>query len=155
MEILLTKLPGGGLVPGDEIATEYLQRVKSGTVLRADVKRMRNARFHRKFHAMVRFAYDQWEPGDDAEWRGVKVEKSYDRFYKDAIIMAGFYEPVFNIKGDLRMEAKSISFANMDEDEFEQVYTRVLDKLIEIVLRHKGYNRQKVNDIIDQLAQFG
>lgn len=155
MEILLTKVPGGGLVACDEASADFLHKIKSGVVLRADVKRMRNARFHRKFHAMVRFCYDQWEPGDDAEWRGVKVEKSYDRFYKDAIIMAGYYEPVFNIKGELRMEAKSISFANMDEDEFEGLYGAVLDKLIEIVLKHKGYNRQRVNDIVDQLAQFG
>ena len=60
-ELALIRTPQG-LVPATEADREQLYKLKTGQVLHGKFTKMRNARFHGKFFAMLDLAYDYWEP---------------------------------------------------------------------------------------------
>ena len=151
MELLLTKTPQGYLIPSDEAEAEKMKRFKVGGTIRAKVAQMRNYKFHKKFFAMLDVGFDAWEPSEK-EHKGLPVQKNKERFRKDCIIAGGFYEPVVNLRGEVRAEAKSISFASMEEEEFEKVYSAVADVILQRVLRN--YTRADLDRVVHQILGF-
>lgn len=150
-EALLRKVQGGALIPADDESAEALMRVKSGDLVRVKWAQPRNVKFMRKFFAMLNVGFEAWEPPAQ-EYRGLPVQKNFERFRKDVVIAAGFYDPVANLKGEVRAEAKSISFANMTEDEFEKVYSTVANVLLQKVLRN--YTRDDLDRVVEELMRF-
>lgn len=140
------------LVPHDEAAVAFIQKMKSGEVTRAEIRRLRNQKFHRKYFALLDFAFDQWEPSGELQYKGMPVAKNRERFRKDLIILAGFFESTVNLRGDVRLEAKSISFAQMDEVEFEQLYNATVDVVLRRILTR--YTREDLDEVINQLLRF-
>lgn len=63
--------------------------------------------------------------------------------------MAGFYVQTWNLKGQVRIEAKSLSYANMEQDEFEQAYKALINAAIKHV-----FNNTKDENTINQLYSF-
>lgn len=51
-----------GLVPATEADRELVSKWKAGQVVHGKFTRMRNARFHGKFFAMLDLAWEYWEP---------------------------------------------------------------------------------------------
>lgn len=51
-----------GLVGATDADRELIGKIKYGAMLHGDFKKMRNARFHGKFFALLALAYDYWEP---------------------------------------------------------------------------------------------
>jgi hypothetical protein len=151
MEVLLIKTPQGTFIPFDDDQSEACKRFKAGSTIRAQISAMRNYKFHKKFFAMLDVGFDAWEP-PESEHRGLPVQKNRERFRKDCIIAAGFYEPVANINGDVRAEAMSISFASMDDGEFERVYSAVADVILQRVLRN--YTRADLDNVVDRMMGF-
>ncbi len=133
---------------------EFVEGLKAGEVIGCEGKRARNYQFLKKYMAMLTLAYDYWEPGE-GDYKGQAIEKNFDRFRKDVQILAGYGEPVWNIRGELRMESKSISFGRMHQETFDKLYNAVLTVLLRMVLGAKGFTAQAVNDLVDQLADFG
>jgi len=150
MEIDLIRTPSG-FTPASEEDFDACLKFKVGNEVRADIVQPRNVGFHRKFFAMLKVGFDAWEP-PEKEFRGLPVQKSFDRFRKDCTIAAGFYEPVANLKGEVRAEAKSISFASMDEAEFEKVYSAVANVLLQRVLTN--YTRADLDRVVDEIIRF-
>jgi hypothetical protein len=150
-EIILTKAANGTLVPVDPQAAEYIAKLKLGAGVSATVKKHRNPRFHRKYFALLNLAYEAWEPADK-EFRGMPVQKNFDRFRKDVIIAAGFYDVVVNINGDVRAEAKSINFSSMDDAEFSDLYSKTVDVVLNRFLTN--YSRDDLDNVIDQILSF-
>lgn len=142
-----------GWIPASPESQEYHAKQKLGAMARAKFVNIRNVKLHRKFFALLNLGFDYWEVADQ-EYKGEKVAKSFERFRKDVIILAGFYEPTFNVRGEVRLEAKSISFAHMDETEFENLYSTVVNVLLDRVLRAKGFSRETVDEVVDQLCAF-
>jgi hypothetical protein len=69
------------------------------------------------------------------------------------LILAGFYEQTFTLKGELKLEAKSIKFAKMEQDEFEDLYSKTINVLLEHVFtNYKG--RAEVDHVIEQILNF-
>lgn len=114
----------------------------------------RNQKFHRKFFAMLNFAFDAWEPNRKRKtYKGRAVTKNFERFRKDVLILAGFYEQTFDLRGRMTLEAQSISFANMDDAEFELVYSAVADVILgEILTGYAG--REELDRVVDQMMGF-
>ena len=114
----------------------------------------RNSKFHRKFFAMLNFAFDAWEPERKRKtYKGRPVAKNFERFRKDVLIMAGFYDQTFDLQGRMTLEAHSISFSNMDDMEFERVYSAVADVILDHVLT--GYSgREELDRVVDQMVGF-
>lgn len=140
------------LVPYDEAAATFIAKMKSGELAHTDLKRVRNYKFHKKYFALVSFAFDQWEPQDGLTYLGMPVMKNKERFRKDVAILAGFFETTVNLKGEVRLEAKSISFAQMDEIEFEALYSNTINVILSRILT--SYTRADLNEVVEQLLRF-
>ena len=154
MNCFFTKTLSGALAPADSETAAFLARLKLGQGLRAEVKRARNILFHRRMFALLNFAFDLWDcPA--LEYQGQLVAKNFDRFRKDITILAGFFDTVTNLRGEVRLEAKSLAFHNMGEEEFERVYKAVLGVVWDRILRSKGYESpEKVDAIVHELLRF-
>lgn len=150
-EIILIKTPAGSLIPADPQATEYLAKLKVGQGVKSKVTKVNNPAFHRKMMALFNLAFDAWEP-EVKTYKGVTVEKQFDRFRKDLTILAGFYDASYAINGDVRLTAKSLSFENMDQAEREQVYSAVLNVILQRILTN--YTQDDVERVLDQVLAF-
>lgn len=160
-EINLVKLPDGGLKgmsDRDQLAyNRFRSRLKNahpGEVIEIEAKLPRNSRFHRKFFALLNLGFEHWEPGrKHKQYKGMPVAKNFDHFRKEVTIIAGFYEQTFDLDGNMKLEAKSISFASMEEPEFEEVYSAVMNVLLDKVFsRYSG--RAEVDQIIEKIMGF-
>lgn len=150
-ELVLTKAPNGTLVPADPQAAEYIAKLKLGAGVRATVKQQRNPRFHRKFFALLNVAFDAWDPVE-ATYKGQAVGKNFEQFRNDITVLAGFYEMAVNLRGETRLTAKSISFANMSQDEFDELYNATVNVILARVLTN--YTRDDLDAVIDRLTGF-
>ena len=152
--LALQKTPGGVLVPADQPTIDEIGKLKLGHGLIGEFKRARNIRFHRKVMALFGFAYDMWD-APELQYKGEVVNKTFNGFRKDLTILAGHYEARTNLRGDVRLEAKSLSFASMEEDEFEKVFRDLLNTIWRRVLRSRGYESPEAVDyILEELMRF-
>jgi hypothetical protein len=138
-------------IPVDLVSAEAMEKMPPNTEFKAELTRPRNLGFHKKFFALVNVAFDAWEMPVN-EYKGVQIEKNLDRFRKDLLIMAGYGYPVVNIKGDVRFEAESMSFGSMGQDEFEALYSRVIDVVLQKVLRN--YSREDLDAQVNRILGF-
>ncbi len=140
-----------GLVPYTSADIEWFDKLKIATIVHGEFKKVRNPRFHRKFFALLNLGYEYWEPGEiDTKW-GVP-QKNFDTFRENITVLAGYGEPVFNIDGTFKMQAQSISFAKMDENEFKKVYDKVLTVLMDRIL--VDMPRQEVENLAEKFLSF-
>lgn len=132
----------------------WIQSREIGEMVEISIKRIRNARFHRKFFALLRVGFDAWEPDRVRySYKGREIAKNFDKFREDITILAGYYDQVFNIKGEMSLKAKSISFAKMEEDEFERLYNDVADVILaRVCTRYAG--RAELDDVVDRVMRF-
>ena len=147
MKALLTKTYAG-LVPSEPKSKDWYDKLKPGEVVSAEVKKVRNLAFHKKYFALMNIAFDNWTPGEINSKYGTP-EKNFDRFRADCTILAGFYETVIRLDGSVRVEPKSISFSNMEEDVFNDLYQRTIDVLIKHV-----YNSKVSQEEIEKTVQL-
>jgi len=154
-EVVLVKTTGGALAPADDGARAFIEKIKAGQGVSATVRKARNVRFHRKMFALFKLAFDAWEPMTPLEYKGLPVSKDFDRFRKDMTILAGFYKAVYNARGEVRLEAESLSFGSMDEERFNLVYRAVLSVIWDRVLRSVGYaSKEQVDGVVEELLRF-
>ena len=150
-EIVLTKAAGGVLVPCDPQAAEFIAKMKVGAGVRATVTQQRNVKFHRKLFALLNLAFDHWEP-EAATYKGQAVGKNFDQFRNDITVLAGYYEMAVNLRGETRLTAKSISFANMSQDDFDSLYSAVVNVVLTRILTN--YTQDQLDAVMDQLLGF-
>ncbi len=154
-EIRLLRTSSGALVPMDDEEAEKLKRIKAGSVVTAKVVQMRNGRFFRKWWALAKFAYDIWsDTAEPKEYKGQPVRPEFERFRKDLTILAGYYHPVFAINGEMRLEAESLSWAEMDEDRFEKLYSATINAILSRVLAGHGLTDEAIRAHVDRVMQF-
>ena len=118
-----------GLVPDGNEAAAWFAKVPSGARVVASVKVPRNGKFHRKFFAMIKVAYDNWDRPTIETPIG-PAQCSLDAFRNDVIVLAGHHELRINTKGEARLVAKSIAWVNMDEAEFSDLYSAVVNVIL-------------------------
>jgi hypothetical protein len=87
---------------------EMLKKMKAGDFFECDIKKPRNLAFHKKFFALINMVYQNQE-----------IYNNIDTLRKELTKASGFYEEYINHKGIKCYEAKSISFAKMEQHEFE------------------------------------
>ena len=90
----------GGYLPATDQDAEIAIRHCNGDIITADFKKMRNPAFHRKFFALLNIGFNAWPRGQLDNKYG-SVQKNFDRFRKDIIILAGYYEQYFRVDGTL------------------------------------------------------
>ena len=144
-----------GLVPATDESRKWYGKVGLGKHVRGEFVQPRNAVFNAKFHTLMHIAFDYFEEvTPPIKYKGEEVKPDYDRFRKDITILAGKFHFVTNLKGDIRAEADSISFANMDEETFGELYNKVLDILLQRVLKGPQWNKEKVNETVEAIVGF-
>ena len=134
----------GHLVPATDRDRLLLDKIKTGEAVKMTLKRVRNYRYHKKYFALLNFAFDIFEPEQG--------EKNFDRFRKDIAILAGFYEQSVRLDGSIRTEAKSLAFGSMSEDEFEELFTKSIDVIIKYVCRE--YSGDMLRSLVDTIEAF-
>ena len=150
IEIIFRKLRDS-FVPVDKANLEIMEQIKLNAVVRAVITQPRNIKFHNKLFALLRVAFDAWY-APDVEYNGQKITKNFDSFRRELTIRAGFYETHIGLEGEVYFEPRSISFAKMDETEFEQLYSRYIDVILEHVLTH--YTRDDLDYVVEQVLGF-
>ena len=141
-----------GLIPADPESEEQYRKLKQGGVVTAEIKQIRNPQFLRKYFALLNLGFDQWEP-DKIDCKHGVPQKNFDRFRKDVAILCGHYHLVIRLNGEVRIEADSISFANMTEETFEKLY----NSTINVFLKHiydSEMTREKIENIVNQYLSY-
>lgn len=151
MDVTLTKTRAG-YVPGDPEAEEWDKTVKLGNSVRGSFTKVRNIKFLRKYMALLNLGYDAWEPGEIDSKYGTP-QKNFDRFRKDIAILCGFYDIVVRLDGTTRPEAKSISFAKMEEETFSDLYSKTIDVLLKNVYGG-SMSAEELDGLVDRYLQF-
>lgn len=155
MKCIFAKGQGNVLIPADPAAEQFIASLKLGNGASVEAKKARNVKFHRKFFALLQLAFDIWEPPGEKVWKGVPIRKDFERFREDITILSGHYDASYGLDGEVKLTAKSISFANCDEHEFESVYQAVLDVVWEKILREANFrSKAEVENVVNQLMAY-
>lgn len=154
MEVFLVKTMSGALVPMDQ-ETEAFKRFKVGSVIRCDIKEMRNGKFFKKYWALVKVAFDLWtETMPSIQYKGMDIAPNFDRFRKDLIVLSGYYNATFNVKGEVRMEPVSLRWAEMNEGTFEDLYQKTLTTIIEKIIPSRKMSEEDLNNWVNKVLEF-
>lgn len=156
-EILTIRVPSGYAFADDE-AREAGKRHKLGAVVRGNFAEMRNGAFFNKWWALVKLGFDYFEDAcEQVEYKGKPVQANFDRFRKDITIMAGFYQPVWNVKGEMRIEAESLAWSKMTEDRFAELYSKTIVVLLQKVFNGKvaaKWSEAELRSVVEQIEGF-
>ena len=153
MELNLIKTPMG-LVPMDDECSAQLQRIRNGSVVRADYKEMRNGKFFRKYWALLDVAFDLVsDKVSPMQHNGLPVRMCKDQFRKDVTVLAGYYEPIFALDGSVQLKAKSLQWSKMSEEEFHKLYHDTLDVILQKLLTEKF--QTDIEDMVERVLSFG
>jgi len=150
-------LAGGMLRPVCDEDLARLSKMKTNDVVMVDVKRVRNYRFHRKFFALLTFAFDLWcerGTGKGIEYKGQHVLPNFEQFREDIVILCGFYEMHVRLDGTVRVKAKSIAFANMEQDDFDQLYDKAIDVILHKVIPQVKMTEHELREAVNVTIGF-
>ena len=124
-----------GLIPLFPSDFDEKRKLKLGVDYEAEIKMPRNYPFLKKFMALINLGCEN-----------SSLDMPHNTYRKYMTIKAGYYNAYSTPKG-VYYEPMSISFASMPEEEFQEVYSRVLDKIIEDI----GSTREEIEQ---QLINF-
>ncbi len=148
MDAFFIKTLARTLAPATDHDADLLKHIKIGQPTKLTFKRVRNYEFHKKFFALLNFAFSYWEPDEE----NLIGEKNFDQFRADVIILAGFYDRCIRLDGSTRVVAKSIAFGSMSEEEFEKLYGKTIDVLVKHVLKY--YTGDMLRAVLEELEGF-
>lgn len=127
MKLLVINTPRG-LVPLGDDDYEEKKKLKLGQTYSVEVKVVRNVDFHRKYFALIAYA---WEFLNEQETERFKNKENFRKYIE---IAAGHCEVIFHPRLQEFVEIpKSIAFAKMDNTAFSDLYGRVKDVIFSII----------------------
>ena len=132
---LLLRNTLSGLIPLYPSDYDEKRKLRLGQDYEAEIKNPRNYEFLKKFFALVNIGHEN-----------TSLDMPFETYRKYIIMKAGFFKSYQTPKG-VFYEPDSISFSSMEQEQFEDVYSRVLDKIIEDI----GATKE---DIENQLINF-
>lgn len=154
-ELIMIRQPGGALVPATDEDAEALRKIKAGAAVRVEVKQIRNYKFLQKFFCLAKYAFDIWsETIPPMEYKGQPVKPDFDRFRRDLIILTGRFDATYNARGEVRLEAKSISFASMSEDDFERLYSETINVILAKILGGTRMTEDQLRNHVDNVLAY-
>jgi hypothetical protein len=146
-----------GFEPWDEHAAEQIASYKPGAYCLADVVQLRDPTFHRRAMSLLRFGYSYWEPPQQQLVDGVPIDvvRNFDVYRKEVTILAGYYDLCATFSGEVRLEAKSISFRSMEEGEFREWFKAVKDVLwTQIFSSIAGFTEESYNNTVLEFLRY-
>lgn len=141
MKLEFWKVAGGGLYPANEMIADKMKRFKNNELYTIEIKLSRNGDFHRKVFQFFQFCFEHWV--DDNQY--TSESRQFDVFREHMTVLAGYYDEYYSIDGSVRIEAKSLSYANMSQEEFEDLYNALINvalvKIFKDVNDENTYNQ--------------
>lgn len=140
MKILCRKTLSGHLCPIDDAGRMAVGRLPAGETVAVEFKRPRNLGHHRKFWALVSLIYQN------------QTHYNSPEALCDVIKVLAGYCVVTRGKGGREIHIpKSISFAAMDQTEFDQFWDRVVTVVCEQII--PGLSRKDLeSELLDLVA---
>lgn len=127
MKLLVVNTPRG-LVPLGDDDYEEKKKLKLGQTYSVEVKVARNVDFHRKYFALISYA---WEFLNEQETERFRTKENFRKYVE---VAAGHCDVIFHPRLQEYVEIpKSISFGKMDNAEFSDLYQRVKDVIFSII----------------------
>jgi len=155
MEVTMTKTIQGYLCPCGPEAEEWVKKIKPGAIVRCDVKRMRNGQFFRKWWSLVKLAFDLAEERmRPVMHKGEQIKPSFDRFRQDITILAGYYEATVRYDGSLLLQARSLRWSEMNEEDFEKLYSATIDVVLSKIINHTSMTKDEVERAVDMALAY-
>ena len=141
MTAILCRRTISGLSPDDDAARDVLRKVKVGDVVRVEVRRPRNLSAHRRFFALVNLVYTNSEkfPSPDVARRVLTCRAGHALPY------------IIESTGEVLLIPESISFANMDQDEFDAFWQRVVKVVCDEIL--PGVTEPEIEEEISRICE--
>lgn len=133
-----------GLVPMDETDREIAKQLRLGQDVKVHISMPRNIKFHRKFFALLKLTLDNLPD---------KIQNTLHIYSIEAMLVAvkidlDYYDTV-KVCGRNVVKLRSISFAKMDEIQFERFYDLTVTDILSNYLR--GTDR---NALLQEVEQF-
>ena len=145
----MIKAAGGVFCPADEMYLDKLNRFENGGLYEIEIKKVNNPALHRKLFSFFKFCFDHWS-AENSDVQFADEVKQFNHFRKRLTILAGyFYEFVDFDTGEIRKEAQSLKFDEMDDVE----RGKVLSAVINAALKHVFGNTTDEN-VINRLYAF-
>ena len=117
-----------GLIPLEDDDYEEKKKLKLGQTYSVEIKVARNLDFHRKYFALVAYAWEFLNEQETAKF------KSKENFRKYLEMAAGHCDIIYHPRLQEFVEVpKSISFGSMDNTAFSELYERVKDVIFSII----------------------
>lgn len=143
MEILC-RVTSMGLSPMYDSDLDEKKRLKIGETVLCKITKPRNYEFHKKFFALVRLTFDNLP-----EW----IVRDYNVYSLEDMLTLikldlGFASLVQHGEYTLVKE-KSISFAKMDNTEFEKFYNRAVD-----IVLYKYLRGTEKESLLEEIYRF-
>lgn len=140
-----------GFIPVDDLSVEIAEEIPYNTEYKAVLSRPRNYKFHQKFFVLLDVAFNLWDV-EDIEFQSYIVKKNKEYFRKQIIIKCGYFTVNIDLNKRVRLEAKSISFANMEEDDFAKLYDTAINVILSDVLTN--YTKEDLNEQVNRILRF-
>jgi len=131
------------LVPVDESGLRATGRLREDEYVWGIIRRSRNPLFHKKYMAMMRFAYHHLNESDTKRFR------SFDMFRTQIKIELGHIELIQRKDGEVEIRPLSTSYDAMDQYEFEEFYGSTLGLILNKYL--VGISQE---DAVREIAAF-
>lgn len=133
----------GGLIPMYDSDLEERKKLKRGDRVLCRITKPRNYEFHKKFFALVRLTYENLPEHLHSMLR-IRSEEDMLTSIK---LELGYADKLW-YSGKQIAVPKSISFAAMDQAEFERFFARAVDLVLTLYLR--GTVRKELLDEVDR-----
>lgn len=150
MKVNFVKQPGGVLLPASEVESERLKRLKSGIVYEVDIKggEKRNRGYHGKIFLFMTFCFQYWD-GHNTDFQYQCEKAQFDSFRKNLTIASGYFDWVVGLNGEPMMQARSLSYDSMEQEEFEQCANAMINAAMATV-----FNNTNDEQILNRLQSF-
>ena len=109
----------GTLKPATDADKQKVDKIAVGEPVRIKYTRIRNPRLHGKYFAFIGKVWDNLPEKYENYW---PTKRS---FRKAMEMYAGHFEETVTLKGERRLEAKSIAYDKLDDVAFGELFTGV------------------------------
>jgi hypothetical protein len=136
MKILVVKTINGFLKPAYDSDFEAFAKMPVNETFEIEYTKRRNSKFHRKYFSLLKLAFE-----NQSDYR------TLEEMRHDLTIVCGYYnEHVNKITGEIVKKADSISFANCDEIQFNEIYNSTKN----VIIKWLGVTSEDIEEEIQQ-----
>lgn len=118
MKVCVIKQADQTLIAAHDSDWEKIRKIRHGEMFEIEIKVQRNLKFHKKMFALYKLVFENQE-----------LFQSQEDMRRELTIAAGYFDTYHGLDGGLIKKAKSLSFSEMDEIEFQELYERTKDAI--------------------------